>query len=572
MISRPLAFATLALALAAPSAQLAAAEDAARVMIVLDASGSMWGRLGEKTRIEVAREVIRDLMADWDPAVEVGLSAYGHRRKDDCTDIETLVPVGSPQPQAIVAAVDALQPKGMTPLSEAVRRAAQELGYTARRATVVLVSDGVETCKADPCQVGAELARSGVGFTAHVIGFGVTGAEQTGLRCLAKNTGGLFLAASDATSLREALATTVEKAKEAPRPAVEKPGPASLGAPASVVAGARFEVRWQGPDARKDYVTVVPAGAPDHDFLDYAYTADGTPLALTAPDVPGSYEVRYVFDSTRTVLARAPLRVDAAVASVAGPAAVPAGGRIEVRWTGPANPRDYLTIAEASAPDGTYLGWAYAKDGNPAAFQAPDQPGAYELRYVTGESNRTLARAAITVVATSATLSGPATATAGQALSIAWEGPNNDRDYVTIVAAGAQEGSYLDYAYTRNGSPAKFQAPESPGAHELRYVTGGGRTLARRPITILAATASLSAPSTVGAGQSFAVRFEGPNGQGDYVTIVASGAAEGSYLDYAYTRDGSPATIDAPKDPGAYEVRYVTGGGKTLARAPITVR
>jgi len=561
-----------------PAPTAAAATGEAQVMIVLDASGSMWGRLEGKTRIEVARAVLRDLMANWDPAIQVGLVAYGHRRKDDCADIETLVPVGPGRPparlQSIVAAADALQPKGMTPLSEAVRRAAQELRYTEKRATVVLVSDGVETCKADPCKVGTELAKTGVGFTAHVIGFGVTTAEQAGLRCLAKNTGGMFLAATDAASLRAALGKTVEQAKQAPLPVVEKPGPAKVQPPASAVAGSRFEVRWQGPNSRGDYVTVVRAGAPGAEFGDYAYTVAGNPLKLTAPDEPGGYEVRYIFSSTAAVLALAPIRVDAATATLAGPATIPAGGMLAVRWTGPNNQGDYVTVVKVGAEEGQFLNYAYTSGGSPASFQAPDEPGNYELRYVSGQSNRTLARAAIAVTAASASVSGPASATAGQLISIAWKGPNNPGDYVAIAPAGADESQYGNYAYTSGGSPVSFQTPDEPGAYELRYFAGQtNRILARAPITVTVATASVTPPAAVGAGQRFSVSWKGPNNPGDYIAIAETGAEDGRYLNYAYTSGGSPAQIDAPEQPGNYEIRYYTGQtNKVLARGAITVR
>jgi len=74
------------------------AQPPTRVILVLDASGSMWGRIGDKTKIEVARETVAGLMKDWDPAIELGLMAYGHRREGDCKDIELLVPVSKTDP------------------------------------------------------------------------------------------------------------------------------------------------------------------------------------------------------------------------------------------------------------------------------------------------------------------------------------------------------------------------------------------------------------------------------------------------------------------------------------------
>ena len=109
------------------------AEDAApkaRAMIVLDASGSMWGQVDGKNKIVIAREVFANLMQDWDDDVHLGLSAYGHNSKGSCDDIETLVSVGPKTGGAILAKVNEITPKGKTPLSAAVQRAAEELKYT----------------------------------------------------------------------------------------------------------------------------------------------------------------------------------------------------------------------------------------------------------------------------------------------------------------------------------------------------------------------------------------------------------------------------------------------------------
>ena len=88
----------------------AAESELAPVMLVLDASGSMWGQIEGKAKIEIARRVIRELMGDWDPQRPVGLMAYGHRRKGDCSDIETLVDVGLNTQAAIIKTIHSLQP------------------------------------------------------------------------------------------------------------------------------------------------------------------------------------------------------------------------------------------------------------------------------------------------------------------------------------------------------------------------------------------------------------------------------------------------------------------------------
>ncbi|MGI9449556.1 MAG: vWA domain-containing protein, partial [Geminicoccaceae bacterium] len=142
-----------------------------KAVLVLDGSGSMWGQVGDTTKIEIARDVISDLMLDWSSKVELGLSAYGHREKGNCSDIETLKPIGPVDPKEVAQIVDGISPKGKTPLTAAVRNAAGELRYEEDRATVILVSDGEDTCGGDPCAVARELEAAGIDFTVHVVGF-----------------------------------------------------------------------------------------------------------------------------------------------------------------------------------------------------------------------------------------------------------------------------------------------------------------------------------------------------------------------------------------------------------------
>lgn len=185
------------------------------VMLILDASGSMWGRIGETPKISIARTVIKDLLEDWDSSIEMGLMAYGHRRKGDCSDIEVLSPVGPVSKDGIMSTIKAINPKGKTPISKSVRQAAETLKYTEQKATVVLVSDGLETCSADPCALAKELAESGVDFTTHVIGFDLTTEEFETLQCLATETGGTFFNASNADELSDAMKTTFETTRKA---------------------------------------------------------------------------------------------------------------------------------------------------------------------------------------------------------------------------------------------------------------------------------------------------------------------------------------------------------------------
>ncbi|MBN8420385.1 MAG: VWA domain-containing protein [Verrucomicrobia bacterium] len=184
---------------------------AARAIIVFDASGSMYGQVPGGVKIDIAKKVVSDIVGSIDPNMELGLMAYGHRKKGDCEDIELLVPPQAGSSEAILKAVAALEPKGKTPLTAAVIQAAKYLKFEEAKVSVILVSDGVETCHNDPCMAAEELERLGIDFTCHVIGFDLKPGESSGLECLAKKTGGMYLAAKDAASLKSSLEVAMKQ-------------------------------------------------------------------------------------------------------------------------------------------------------------------------------------------------------------------------------------------------------------------------------------------------------------------------------------------------------------------------
>lgn len=216
-------FAVLAATLGAPlpgGAQQSCTEDA---MIVFDGSGSMaeigYNAIGVP-RISEAREAMRRVIPSIAVARRLGLVIYGPSGDRTCANTDLRF---APQWQAgprILADVEALRPAGGTSLTESVRRAAETLDYTQQPGTVVLVTDGKETCGGAPCLLAAEIAASAPGLTVHVIGFKVRGdhfdwgrtdhSEATTVaRCLADRTGGRYVRAETVDELIGALRVTL---------------------------------------------------------------------------------------------------------------------------------------------------------------------------------------------------------------------------------------------------------------------------------------------------------------------------------------------------------------------------
>jgi Ca-activated chloride channel family protein len=285
-----------ATAIMMPVAAAVAADD---VVIVYDASGSMWGQIDGVSKIEIAREVMADLVNGWSDDTNLGLVAYGHRSEGDCRDIETLIEPGPLDRAGFIKTVNAIRPKGKTPISAAVQHAADLLSYRDNPATVVLISDGLETCQADPCALAEQLARQGVKFTTHVVGFDLEDGAHASLACIAENTGGVFVPAQNAAELKEALAqvqdimdlqpVAQEQAEPALKPEPEQQADAEieLKAPAQVTTGASFSVSWSTSVHPEDLVTIVPAGADEGKQTNYFRVRDKNENRLVAPAEPG---------------------------------------------------------------------------------------------------------------------------------------------------------------------------------------------------------------------------------------------------------------------------------------------
>jgi Ca-activated chloride channel family protein len=162
---------------------------------------------------------------------------------------------------------------------------------------------------------------------------------------------------------------------------------------------------------------------------------------------------------------------------------------------------------------------------------------------------------------------------AGTEFTVAWTGPNNEGDYITIVEVGADEGAYQSFFYTYTGPEGTLTAPTAPGEYEIRYIDGATEaTVLSVTVTVLESPVTLDSPEEVEAGTEFDVSWTGPNGPGDYVTIVPADADEGVYESYFYTSVGAEGVLVAPVEDGAHEIRYISGvDNTTLYSVPITV-
>ena len=553
-----------------PLAAQAQQADRPNTILVLDGSGSMWGQIDGVNKIVIARNVIAELLADMPDDTSLGLTVYGHRERGSCTDIETIVDPAPFTQDRILEVVNALNPRGRTPMTDAVLAAAQSLRYTEEAATVILVSDGIENCNPDPCAISRAMEEAGIAFTAHVIGFDVASEPEARaqMQCIAENTGGMFLTADNAAELSSALQQVVAAA-----PVVEPPTPLTL----------TLSARRDSANGPLIADPVIWELSP----LPETATGDMTnPLSI--PLAPGTYTVtaywtaQEVTQTATVTLEDTPLDVTLVfetplpTATLSAPASAVAGTSIQVGWTGPGAEGDFIGIGRRGAEGrAQWQNWTYTAEGNPLGLLTPPEPGEYVIGYFINDGSDVIATAPIALTPAAITLTAPASAMAGSTLEILWTGPDNEGDFIGIGRVGAEDSArWQFFADAETGLPARVAVPAEPGEYLIGYYAGQDYSqLATIPLTVTEAGASLTAPVEAATGSTIEVGWTGPGNDTDFIGIGLADGSGSAWTSYSYTSDGNPVLLTLPEAPGAYVLRYFLGVDNTgIAELPITLK
>jgi hypothetical protein len=191
----------------------------ANLAFILDGSGSMNAELpgSGTTKLVVAKEVMNELVPQVPAEVNGALWIYGHRfpqdpKEESCKDIEKVFAMGPVDAAAYTQKINAILALGYTPISDSIEQAARDLPAGDLN-SIILVSDGEETCEGDPCALAEALKASDAGVTIHVVGYAVEEVAREQLECIAQVSGGTYHGAQDAAgllqALEEAMAATV---------------------------------------------------------------------------------------------------------------------------------------------------------------------------------------------------------------------------------------------------------------------------------------------------------------------------------------------------------------------------
>ncbi|MDO5710758.1 MAG: VWA domain-containing protein, partial [Micrococcales bacterium] len=190
--------------------------DADKIMLILDASGSMARRTSDgSTSMEAAQDALANALETIPEGTPVGLRVFGSRvdglgrpTPQACRDTRVVQPIAPLDRRQMTTAIFSFDPLGESPIARSIAAAVDDLG-TAGRRSILLVSDGAESCAPDPCRAVADARAAGVDVRIDAVGLRVQDRARDQLRCIAAATNGSYSEARTdsevGTTLRAAL-------------------------------------------------------------------------------------------------------------------------------------------------------------------------------------------------------------------------------------------------------------------------------------------------------------------------------------------------------------------------------
>ncbi len=201
-------------------------------ILIVDGSGSMWGKFDKEHKIVTIRDLLPKQLMPYEGKGNLGIMSYGHRWKSNCRDIELIIPMSKVAADKHGLKLSKLSARGKTPITGSLQLAYSKFSPDAKIKQIILLSDGPENCRADPCAFMKELTEKDKSLTAHVITYGMGKNDAKKLRCISDLSKGTFASPQDRNALSAALkdlfSKTLERqwktlVKVTPKPKV-KPG------------------------------------------------------------------------------------------------------------------------------------------------------------------------------------------------------------------------------------------------------------------------------------------------------------------------------------------------------------
>ncbi len=177
------------------------------LIFIIDASGSMDTPMENQTRMNILKTALTELTDILPEQMNVGMTVYGKNRKGDCTDVEEIISLSPLDKTVFINKVKNIEPEGMTPIALSIQKALEKFDAEKEGNTIILISDGKDTCTGDPCPLVKEMKNKEIKFVIHVISMGAELEDENQLACIANAGRGLYFSGKNIQELKSGLIT-----------------------------------------------------------------------------------------------------------------------------------------------------------------------------------------------------------------------------------------------------------------------------------------------------------------------------------------------------------------------------
>jgi Ca-activated chloride channel family protein len=533
-----------------------------RVDIVLDASLSMWERLGnDGPKIVALRRAVAEVLSSPDLArdrFEMALRTVGGHFEviDDrgCADTRLVLASAPVDPDLWQQVLASVFPLGQRPLLQAIDDARIELGSRDGSSRLVIVTAGDDTCGGDLGAVIEELAADD-SADVRIVGIGLDRDTANAATMLVPTRNSV-----DYRTLTQALAWALGLEQPRARNAeiAVRRGGKSIG---------NGELQLTRPLTGATQIVPLDGGSASARLEPGRYnlelrTADREPVrvagfdlqvdAVNFIDLPGTPPV------TLEVSPQQPLET----------------GTAYIQHWGTPDGNNLMAVAEAESDAADFLvAAAVDRSSGEVAFRLPSASRPLEARMlheVGGGGLVIVGRAALDTKRPTASVTVAESAEVDTPLTVSWEGPGLPGDH--LVLRPSDEDVELACLPVAARGSVELRTPRPAGDYSIRYVNSMGQALARAELEVYEILATLDFRTTTNAGGILEVSWTGPGAANDHITLATAGADAAEYLDWAPVDGGSPLHLRVPRTDGTYEVRYVRAeDGEILAQEPLRV-
>lgn len=186
------------------------------LLFIFDVSERMSGKFPEHTKLkdlsklETATEAFESMLETLPQDLNVGIEAYGHHGDRDCSAIEIVSPLRPLDTDDIINKLQLFESdRGSAPLVDALQQGGEALSAVQGDKTIVLFSDGKDTCGGELDEVVNQFKEQGI--TVYVLGIDLKDDEIAKLSSIADVNEGQFYSVNNVEDMNRSLESIKEK-------------------------------------------------------------------------------------------------------------------------------------------------------------------------------------------------------------------------------------------------------------------------------------------------------------------------------------------------------------------------